>query len=112
MKHRRDNKDYVKLKRQSHCFIYIIKDIILELKQEVLNENVISQNSQENTCGKVSFLIKLQASARNFIKKETLAQMSSCELCKIFKNTFFTEHLRATPSEEFRKRYMLRWALW
>ena len=32
MKHRRDNKDYVKLKRQSHCFIYIIKDIIQELK--------------------------------------------------------------------------------
>ena len=27
----------------------------------------ISQNSQENTCDRVSFLIKLQASARNFI---------------------------------------------
>ena len=33
-----------------------------------------SQNSQENICAKVSFLIKLQASACNFIKKETLTQ--------------------------------------
>ena len=31
----------------------------------------ISQNSQENTCATVSFLIKLQAWAYNFIKKET-----------------------------------------
>ena len=31
----------------------------------------ISQNSQENTCDRVPFLIKLQASASNFIKKET-----------------------------------------
>ena len=33
----------------------------------------ISQNSQENTCARVSFLIKLQILAWNFIKKETLA---------------------------------------
>ena len=33
----------------------------------------ISQNSQENTCAMVSFLIKLQDIC-NFIKKETLAQ--------------------------------------
>ena len=40
----------------------------------------ISQNSQENTCVRVSFLIKV------LIKKETLAQVFSCE---IFKNTYF-----------------------
>ena len=34
----------------------------------------------------------------NFIKKVTLAQVFSCELCKSFKNTFFTEYLRATVS--------------
>ena len=50
----------------------------------------ISQNSQENNCARVSFSIKL---ACNFIKKETLAQVFSCEFCKIFKNTFF----RRTP---------------
>ena len=32
----------------------------------------ISQNPQENTCARVSFLIKLKAEACNFVKKETL----------------------------------------
>ena len=58
----------------------------------------ISQNSQKNTCARVSFLIKLLTDAFNFIKKETLAQVFSCEFCEISKNTFFTEHLRATAS--------------
>ena len=48
----------------------------------------ISQNSQENTCARVSFF-----------KKETLAQFFSCEFCEISKNNFFMEHLRATASE-------------
>ena len=48
----------------------------------------ISQNSQENSCAKVSFLIKLHALACNFIKKETLAQVFSCEFSEISKNTF------------------------
>ena len=47
----------------------------------------ISQNSQENTCARVSFLIKFQAG--NFIKKETLAQVFCCEFYEIPKNTFF-----------------------
>ena len=34
----------------------------------------------------------------NFIKKETLAQVFSCEFCEISKNTFFTEHIWATAS--------------
>ena len=38
---------------------------------------------------RILFLIKLQASACNFIKKETLALVFSCEFCEIFKNTFF-----------------------
>ena len=39
--------------------------------------------------------------ACSFIKKETLAQVFSCEFCKISKNTFFTEHLWATASYLF-----------
>ena len=39
----------------------------------------ISQNSHENTCVWVSFLIKLKAETSNFIKKETLAQVFSYE---------------------------------
>ena len=38
----------------------------------------ISTNSQENTFVRVPFLIKLQALACNFIKRETLAQEFSC----------------------------------
>ena len=38
------------------------------------------------------------ASACNFIKKETLVQVFSCEFCEIFKNTYFEEHLRTTAS--------------
>ena len=52
------------------------------LREDVLK---FSQNSQENTCAKVSFSI---------IEKETLAQVFSCEFCENFKNTFFTENLR------------------
>ena len=36
--------------------------------------------------------------ASNFIKKENLAQVFSCELCEISKNAFFTGHLRTTAS--------------
>ena len=44
------------------------------------------------------FLKKAQAC--NFIKKETLAQVFSCEFWNISKNTFFTEHIRTTASGE------------
>ena len=50
----------------------------------------ILQNLQENFCARVSFLIKLQAC--NFIKKEALAQVFSCEFCEISKNAFLTKH--------------------
>ena len=43
----------------------------------------------------VSFLIKLLALTCNFIKKETLAQVFSCEFCEISKYTFSKEHLWA-----------------
>ena len=37
---------------------------------------------------------KLWPLACNFIKKETLAQVFSCEFCEIAKHAFLTEHLR------------------
>ena len=39
-----------------------------------------------------------KVAACNFIKKETLAQVFSCEFCVISKNTFSTEHLWPTAS--------------
>ena len=56
--------------------VFFLKMVFLE----------ISQNSQEDTSARVS-------PACNFIKKENLAQVFSCEFCEISKNTFFTEHL-------------------
>ena len=45
----------------------------------------ISQNSKENTCAR----LLPEPQACNFIKKESLAQVFSCEFWKISKNTFF-----------------------
>ena len=41
-------------------------------------------------------------------KKEVLTQVFSCEFCEIFKNTFFTEHLRATASERISLKNFIR----
>ena len=41
-----------------------------------------------------SYKVKESGLACKFIKKEALAQVFSCEFHEIFKNTFFTEHLR------------------
>ena len=47
----------------------------------------LSQSSQENTCTRVSFLIKLQASAK---KKETLVATGVfSEFCEISDNMIF-----------------------
>ena len=44
----------------------------------------------------------VRTEACNFIKKETLAQVFSCEFCEIFKNMYFEDHLRKAAS----------WSLW
>ena len=48
----------------------------------------ISLNSQENAYAIVSFLMKLQAEACDFIKKRDSGTGVSCEFSKISKNTF------------------------
>ena len=59
----------------------------------------ISQNSQGNTCAKVSFLKKVAGLACNFIKKETLAQVFSCEYCEFSKYTFSHKTAPVADSE-------------
>ena len=54
-------------------------------------------------CARVSFLIKLQAPPATLLKKETLAQMLSCEFFEIFKNTSLNEHLWTTASQSSKK---------
>ena len=56
---------------------FSVKEVKCSVKKVFLE---ISQNSQENSCARV---------ACNFIKKETLAQVFSCEFYEISKNTFF-----------------------
>ena len=80
------------LGQQLYPWIHIFGSSNRRYSEKVFFE--ILQNSQENTSTTVSFLIKLQA----FIKKETLAQVFSCEFCESSKNTFFTKHLWATDS--------------
>ena len=60
----------------------------------------ITENSQENACARFSFLIKLEASACKFIKKETLAYVSSCEFCKISQNNFFYRTTLVAASDQ------------
>ena len=64
----------------------------------------ISQISQENTCTRVSFLPA-------FIKKENLAQVFSCEFCKVFKNTSLhrTPLVAASVSLQGSIQIWLRW---
>ena len=51
-------------------------------------------NVRKNLIQRIWYYYWQTEAVANFIKKEILAQVFSCELCKIFKNTFFTEHLQ------------------
>ena len=52
----------------------------------------ISQNSQENTCARVSFLIKLQASG--LLKKRFWHRCFPVNFTKLLRIPFLIEHLR------------------
>ena len=61
-------------------FVYMIRSSHQKCSMKKVFSKIF-QNSQENTCARVSFLIKLQVSACSFIKKENLAKVFSCEFC-------------------------------
>ena len=69
-----------------HCFLLREKHPKVFCKKGVLRD--FAKFKGKHTCPRISFLIKLQAPACNFIKKETLAQVFSREFRKISKNTF------------------------
>ena len=48
------------------------------------------------------FFNKIAGGACKFVKTETLALVLSCEFCKISRNTFFTEHVWATASFNYK----------
>ena len=76
--------NYIRPKRQ--CFLSFTEVVSRKCSVKKLLLR-ISQNAKKNpTYTRVSFLIKLQAEAYNYIKKETLAQVFSSEFCKILQN--------------------------
>ena len=72
-------------KRKSYRRFFIKKAVLKYFKKFT--------EKKENTFLRVSFLIKMHASASNFIKK-TLAQVMFYEFWETFKSTCFREHLR------------------
>ena len=57
---------------------------------------MMQKQSHRGVLQKKLFL-KISQNSQHYVK--TLAQVCSCEFWEIFKNTFSTEHLRATASE-------------
>ena len=53
----------------------------------------ISQNSQGNTCARVSFLIKLRVKTCFFIKKRLCRKCLSVNFQKFLRTSFFIKHL-------------------
>ena len=53
----------------------------------------ISQTSQENTCARVSFLIKWQAAPATLLKNRPWHRCFSVNFAKFLRTPFFTEHL-------------------
>ena len=66
----------------------------------------ILQNSLENTCTRVSFLIKLQASGTR--EQETLAQEFFCQFCENSKNAFSYR----TPAVAASECTLTNWNIW
>ena len=75
------NKLFWKVKVRSSCPEVFCKKVFLE----------ISQNSQENICARVPFLIKLQAT---LLKKRPWHRCFPVNFVKFLKSPFLTEHLR------------------
>ena len=61
----------------------------------------ISQYSRENTCVGISFWKICRPKRLQLYRKDTPTQVLSIEYCKIFKNSFFIEHLRRLPLSIF-----------
>ena len=94
---------------QTYSFRLLLVLDLLCLEPEIKNKRVLNRKTpdtvtwrcsmkksfrnfakftRKHLCQILFFLIKLQASASNFIKKESLAQVFSCTFYKTFMNTF------------------------
>ena len=74
-------------------------NIVVDIKPIYLNKRYLFQN-KINYLDKIYFCFAKIKLFKHTIKKETVAQVFSFEFCEISKNSFFTEHLWATASEQ------------
>ena len=88
--------------RQSKTEFYMLELLVLKQPSKMFCQKRSSQKirkiQRKIPVPKSLFLIKLQASACNVTKKETLAQVFSFEFSEISKNTFLEEHLQEAAS--------------
>ena len=75
------------------CYYKLIEAVVRRCSvKKVFLE--ISQNSQENTCVRVSFLIKLQAAPATLLKKRLWHRCFPVNFAKFLRTPFLKEHLR------------------
>ena len=70
-------------------FTVKLRNHMCSIKNGVLKN--FTKFTEKHICGRV-YLNVLQL----YLKRENLAQVFSCDFCETFKNTLFTEQLRAT----------------
>ena len=63
------------------------------------------EHSQENTCVGVAFCLSYRPLGLQLSQKKTQARLFFCEQFKIFKSTYFEEHLQKTASICFTSKY-------
>ena len=85
----------VKLRFRAACFKVRNNHRKCSTKKDFLENFAIF--TEKHLCWGL-FLVKLQALGRQLYQKETPAQVSYCEYCKIFKNSYLEEHLRMAAS--------------
>ena len=98
------------------CTSYLLSSVSLLLSIDNFNVSVgtsVNRNSLSQMLFKIGILKNYAIFIgkhlcwslfllKRLFQKETPTKVFSCEYCKIFKNTFFTENLRKTPSKLIR----------
>ena len=88
----RNAKFFVILKIEMFCHLLSTRSSRLDVFCEKGVYRNLAKFTGKHLCQSL-FFNTVAGGACNFIKKEALAQMFSCEFCEILRTPFFTEHL-------------------
>ena len=77
-----------------HASVFRSSRLQMFYKKGVLKHLNTQKFKQKHLCRSLSFNTVVDLQAGILFKKETVAQVFSCEFCKILKNTHFIAHLR------------------